>query len=218
MNEAILPLKCVLLGETAVGKTCLIDRFVNNKFKPNFVSTMVGCYSSKDIFYEKLNRKIKFEIWDTAGQEDYRSINKIFYQNASVAILVFDITRKGTFEELKNYWYREVRDNSPQDCIIAIAANKSDLYEYEEVSNEEGKQFAEKEKILYKQTSAAKGIGINELFEEIGAELLKPENIEDFDRKTSIAINSIKINSESFNDSNNKSQSREEIKKNCCSK
>ena len=218
MNEAILPLKCVLLGETAVGKTCLIDRFVNNKFKPNFVSTMVGCYSSKDIFYEKLNRKIKFEIWDTAGQEAYRSINKIFYQNASVAILVFDITRKGTFEELKNYWYREVRDNSPQDCIIAIAANKSDLYEYEEVSNEEGKQFAEKEKILYKQTSAAKGIGINELFEEIGAELLKPENIEDFDRKTSIAINSIKINSESFNDSNNKSQSREEIKKNCCSK
>ena len=218
MNEVILPLKCVLLGETAVGKTCLIDRFVNNKFKPNFVSTMVGCYSSKDIFYEKLNRKIKFEIWDTAGQEDYRSINKIFYQNASVAILVFDITRKGTFEELKNYWYREVRDNSPQDCIIAIAANKSDLYEYEEVSNEEGKQFAEKEKILYKQTSAAKGIGINELFEEIGAELLKPENIEDFDRKTSIAINSIKINSESFNDSNNKSQSREEIKKNCCSK
>ena len=218
MNEAILPLKCVLLGETAVGKTCLIDRFVNNKFKPNFVSTMVGCYSSKDIFYEKLNRKIKFEIWDTAGQEDYRSINKIFYQNASVAILVFDITRKGTFEELKNYWYREVRDNSPQDCIIAIAANKSDLYEYEEVSNEEGKQFAEKEKILYKQTSAAKGIGINELFEEIGAELLKPENIEDFDRKTSIAINSIKINSESFNDSNNKSKSREEIKKNCCSK
>ena len=218
MNEVILPLKCVLLGETAVGKTCLIDRFVNNKFKPNFVSTMVGCYSSKDIFYEKLNRKIKFEIWDTAGQEDYRSINKIFYQNASVAILVFDITRKGTFEELKNYWYREVRDNSPQDCIIAIAANKSDLYEYEEVSNEEVKQFAEKEKILYKQTSAAKGIGINELFEEIGAELLKPENIEDFDRKTSIAINSIKINSESFNDSNNKSQSREEIKKNCCSK
>ena len=218
MNEAILPLKCVLLGETAVGKTCLIDRFVNNKFKPNFVSTMVGCYSSKDIFYEKLNRKIKFEIWDTAGQEDYRSINKIFYQNASVAILVFDITRKGTFEELKNYWYKECRDNSPQDCIIAIAANKSDLYEYEEVSNEEGKQFAEKEKILYKQTSAAKGIGINELFEEIGAELLKPENIEDFDRKTSIAINSIKINSESFNDSNNKSQSREEIKKNCCSK
>ncbi len=152
MNEVILPLKCVLLGETAVGKTCLIDRFVNNKFKPNFVSTMVGCYSSKDIFYEKLNRKIKFEIWDTAGQEDYRSINKIFYQNASVAILVFDITRKGTFEELKNYWYREVRDNSPQDCIIAIAANKSDLYEYEEVSNEEVKQFAEKEKILYKQT------------------------------------------------------------------
>ena len=216
MTEPTVPIKCVLLGETAVGKTCLISRFVNDTFKDNFVPTMVGCYSSKDIFYEKANRKIRYEIWDTAGQEKYRSINKIFYQDATIAILVFDITRKDTFDTLKNYWYGELRDNAPKDIIIAIAANKSDLYEYEEISNEEVEEFANNINAIYKQTSAKKGTGIKELFDNIGYKLLSPENFEEFLRKTSV----IRLKSDSFLNStlNNseKSETREDIKKNCC--
>ena len=220
-EEAILPLKCVLLGETAVGKTALISRFVENKFSENFVSTLVGCYSSKDIFYPKFNRNVKYEIWDTAGQEKFRSINKIFYQDTSIAILVFDITRKDTFQALKEYWYTEVRDNSPKDVIIAIAANKNDLYEYEEVTDEEAKKFAKSINAIYHQTSASKGTGINELFESIGSELLKPENIQEFIRKTTTYKKMpVRLNSESFNSSkiNNeeKSEVRKDIKKNCC--
>ena len=220
-KEAILPLKCVLLGETAVGKTALISRFVENKFSKDFVSTLVGCYSSKDIFYPKFNRNVKYEIWDTAGQEKFRSINKIFYQDTSIAILVFDITRKDTFQALKEYWYTEVRDNSPKDVIIAIAANKNDLYEYEEVTDEEAKEFAKSINAIYHQTSASKGTGINELFESIGYELLRPENIQEFVRKTTTYKKMpVRLNSESFNSSktNNeeKSEVRKDIKKNCC--
>jgi small GTP-binding protein len=215
MTDASLPIKCVLLGETAVGKTCLINRFVNNTFQEDFVPTMVGCYSSKDIFYDKANKKIKYEIWDTAGQEKYRSINKIFYQDTSIAILVFDITRKDTFEALKNYWYLELRDNSPKDIIIAIAANKCDLYEYEEVSHDEVEEFGKSINALYEQTSAKTGEGIKDLFNSIGYKLLSPENYEDFLRKTS----AVRLKSDSFQNVSNsteKSEDREEIKKNCC--
>ena len=216
--EATVPIKCVLLGETAVGKTSLINRFVNDVFQENFVPTMVGCYSSKDIFYDKANRKIKYEIWDTAGQEKYRSINKIFYQDASIAILVFDITRKDTFETLKNYWLTEIRDNSPKDIIIAIAANKSDLYEYEEISNDEVEEFANSINALYKQTSAKSGQGIKELFDIIGYKLLSPENYEDFLRKTSaIRLKSVSLSNSSLNNSE-RSEVKTEIKKNCCGK
>ena len=215
MTDSSLPIKCVLLGETAVGKTCLINRFVNNTFQEDFVPTMVGCYSSKDIFYDKANKKIKYEIWDTAGQEKYRSINKIFYQDASIAILVFDITRKDTFEALKNYWYLELRDNSPKDIIIAIAANKCDLYEYEEVSHDEVEEFGKSINALYEQTSAKTGEGIKDLFNSIGYKLLSPENYEDFLRKTS----AVRLKSDSFQNVSNsteKIENREEIKKNCC--
>ena len=218
MTESTIPMKCVLLGETAVGKSWLINRFVNDTFQSDFVPTMVGCYSSKEIFYQRANRKIKYEIWDTAGQEKYRSINKIFYQDASIAILVFDITRKDTFEAIKNYWYTEVRDNSPKDIIIAIAANKCDLYEYEEVNNEEIQEFSNSINALYKQTSAKSGNGIKDLFNNIGYKLLSPEKYDDFIRKQSV----IRLNSESLQNitlnNSGKSEAKSDINKKCCEK
>ena len=218
MTESTIPMKCVLLGETAVGKSCLINRFVNDTFQSDFIPTMVGCYSSKEIFYQRANRKIKYEIWDTAGQEKYRSIYKIFYQDASIAILVFDITRKDTFEALKNYWYIQVRDNSPKDIIIAIAANKSDLYEYEEVNHEEIEKFSNSIDALYEQTSAKNGNGIKDLFNNIGYKLLSPEKYDDFIRKQSV----IRLNSESLQNitlnNTEKSEVRSDINKKCCAK
>ena len=210
-----VPIKVVLLGETAVGKSCLISRFVSDTFLTNHVATLAGSFSSKNVFYDKVNKKIKYEIWDTAGQEKYRSINKIFYQDTSIAILVFDITRKDTFEALKNYWYLELRDNSPKDIVIAIAANKCDLYEYEEVSHDEVEEFGKSINALYEQTSAKTGEGIKDLFNSIGYKLLSPENYEDFLRKTSV----VRLKSDSFQNVSNsteKSEVREDIKKNCC--
>ena len=105
--------KVILLGEFGVGKTKIISRFVKNTFKNDEVNL---CYFTKTMIFNKANGKtIKYEIWDTAGQEKYRALAKVYYKNAGVAILVYDITRKETFDEIKNYWYNEIKKNIPKD-------------------------------------------------------------------------------------------------------
>ena len=113
--------KVVLLGESGVGKTCIISRYTSNIFEDNGISTTGASYCAKTLSFEEYGGKtIKFEIWDTAGQEKYRALNKIFYKDASVAILDYDITRKDSFDEIKNYWYDQVKDYSPKDISKII--------------------------------------------------------------------------------------------------
>ena len=103
--------KVVLLGESGVGKTCIIARFINNTFEDNIMSTTGASYAGKTMTFDEYDEKsIKFEIWDTAGQEKYRALTKIFYKDASVAILVYDITRKESFEEIQKYWYNQLKE------------------------------------------------------------------------------------------------------------
>ena len=113
--------KVVLLGESGVGKTCIIARFINNTFEDNIMSTTGASYAGKTMSFDELNgQSIKFEIWDTAGQEKYRALTKIFYKDAGVAILVYDITRKESFEEIKNYWYNQIKDFAPKNISKII--------------------------------------------------------------------------------------------------
>ena len=108
--------KVVLLGESGVGKTSIISRFINNFFSENVISTTGASYAGKTMIFDEFGgKKIRFEIWDTAGQEQYRSLTKIFYKDAAAAILVYDITRKGSFYALKNYWYDQVKDTAPKN-------------------------------------------------------------------------------------------------------
>ena len=213
-----LSIKAVLLGETAVGKSCLISRFINDTFIDNHITTMSGSFYSKNVFYDKANKKIKYEIWDTAGQEKYRAVNKMFYQDASVIILVIDITRRDTFEAIKNYWYPELRDNAPKDAVYALAANKSDLYEYEEINDEELKDYAKSINAVYKQTSALQNSGINDLFDYIGYKILSPDNYEELIKKTN-SKKQIKLDNPSKDDKSSKeAKSLRSVnkKKGCC--
>ena len=115
-DEGIQSCKVVLLGESGVGKTSIISRFINNTFEENLVTTTGASYAGKTMTFDEYNGKtIKFEIWDTAGQEKYRSLTKIFYKDAAVAILVYDITRKDSFNEIKNYWYNQLKDFAPKN-------------------------------------------------------------------------------------------------------
>ena len=166
-------IKVVLLGESAVGKTSIITRFVENKFKQDTMSSLSANFVSKKIEIGN-NKFIKFDIWDTAGQEKYRALAKIFYQDSKIVILVYDITNKNSFNELKNYWYEKVKENSSSDVIFAIAGNKCDLYEKEEVEKTEGEKFAKEIGAIFHETSALNSNGINELFTEIAMKFASP--------------------------------------------
>ncbi len=116
-EKEAFPCKVVLIGESGVGKTSIISRYISNTFCAVLTATPGASFTTKTIYIQECKQSIKFEIWDTAGQEKYRSLAKVFYKNAAVCILVYDITRKASFEELKNYWLNEIKANgSPNLC------------------------------------------------------------------------------------------------------
>ena len=172
-NDSPIQVKVVLLGEMGVGKTSIISRFINNSFEEEVISTKGANFSSKTIIFKECeNKSVQFDLWDTAGQEQYRSLTMIFYKDAKIVLLVYDITRKETFEEIKKYWYKQIKENSTPDIIIAVVANKCDLLDNEEVSEEEGKEFANQIGAIFKSTSCSENIGIEELFKDIGTKFL----------------------------------------------
>ena len=114
-DEEAIPVKVVLLGESGVGKTSIISQFTANKFNPRCPTSVSAQFISKIINFPEYNKKIKFEIWDTAGQEKYRSLTKIFYKDAGAAILVYDITRKESFEEIQKYWINQIKEFAPKN-------------------------------------------------------------------------------------------------------
>ena len=169
--------KVVLVGDSGVGKTCIIQRYVNNNFNENVESTIASTYTYKTIDYKKLNKSISFDIWDTAGQELYRAVAKNFYYNASIGILVYDIRRKDSFEAIKEYWYEQLKEFGEEHMVFGIAGNKCDLFQEEEVSEEEAKKFAQKIGAIFHLTSCKESIGIDDLFEECGKKYLEVNNL-----------------------------------------
>ena len=118
-------IKVVLIGETMTGKTSLIKRLIENTFEEESASTLVATTVTKTFTYE--GRQLTLDIWDTAGQEKFRSLNKVFYKSAIIIILVYNITERNTFEQIVDYWYNEVKTRCIKNPIIAIVGNKSDL-------------------------------------------------------------------------------------------
>ena len=168
--------KVVLIGESTVGKTCIILQFIDGRFKANSLSTLSAQFCRKNFEFPE-NKRIALDIWDTVGQEKFRSLNKIFYSNARAVILVYDITNKKSFDEIKNYWYGQIKQNCENDLIIAIAANKSDLSDQREVPDEEGEEFANSIHAIFSSTYAKDNTGITNLFETIAKKMLEPDFI-----------------------------------------
>ena len=167
------PYKVVLLGESGVGKTCIIAQFTNGTFDANTVTSLTAQFIRKTMeFADK--KSITFDIWDTAGQEKYRSLAKIFYKDAKAIVLVYDITSKDSFVQMKEYWYEQIKQQGNKDVIIAVAANKGDLYEKRVISNEEGEEFAKQIGAIFATTSAKDDSGILELFQNIGRTIMDP--------------------------------------------
>ena len=165
MTESI---KIVLLGESGTGKTSIIAQFTRGEFDPNVLTSISAQFISKLTYIAEYDKTIKFDIWDTAGQEKFRSLAQIFYKDAKAIILVYDITNLKSFEELKNYWYPKVKENCQSDIILGLAGNKDDLYENEQVSFQDAQNFADEIGAIYKKTSALNNSNIQFIFECIG--------------------------------------------------
>lgn len=161
--------KILLLGDGAVGKTALVQRFVHGKFQKAYLMTIgMEPYSR----YETINgTKICYSLWDIAGQDRFRVMRGMFFRGAMGALVTFDLTRRSTYENVGN-WIEEAKKESP-DALFILVGNKNDLEDLREVSPEEGKALAEKLNCIdYIETSALTGENVAEAFYKIGETLL----------------------------------------------
>ena len=191
-------LKIVIIGESSVGKTSIISQFVDKIFQEEIQSTVGGSFNSKTILCEDLNKKVKLEIWDTAGQERYRSVTKMFYKDADIAVLVYDITNKDSYDELKNYWVEQVKDSTRKGTNLVIVANKSDLIEKEQVDEDEARNYAKSINASFFVVSAKDSISVGELFKEIVKKYTGSKNVSIIDENDESAFHFKKIRKESI--------------------
>jgi small GTP-binding protein len=171
-NEIASSIKVTLLGDSGVGKTCIIKRYTEKRFDSDVVSTPGASYSQK--FLEINNKNIQLDIWDTAGQEQYRALGIHFYKDAFIVCLVYDITCRQTFDNLDN-WYSDLKKYGEKYTITAVVGNKSDCYENEEVKEEEAREFAKKINSPFFLCSAKNGEGVDLIFKSLVEEYLGPE-------------------------------------------
>ena len=209
-----IQVKTVLLGESGVGKSCIILRYINGIFSSTHSSTILSTFSSKKIKFDE-NTLITLNIWDTAGQEKFRAITKINYQDAAVIILVFDLTNKTSFNVIKDYWYPQVKENAPENVILVLVAAKCDLENRYEVDLNEAENYAKEIDAIFKKTSALDNIGINELFQEIGKKILSYDNFNGriVDRRTKSLENIEFENSLNISNSKNKKKTDQKNQK-----
>ena len=163
-------LKVVVVGDSGVGKTNLIKRFVSNTYNPNTKATVGVEFLSKS--YKINDQVFKIEIWDTAGQERYKSITAAYYKGAKGALIVYDITQKDTFENI-NKWMSEVRDKSTKDLKILIVGNKTDLVDERQVSTEEALSKAKELESPVMEASALDGSNVKAAFYDLLKEMYK---------------------------------------------
>eukprot|EP00043_Microstomoeca_roanoka_P027061 m.13524 g.13524 ORF g.13524 m.13524 type:complete len:202 (-) comp7296_c0_seq1:373-978(-) len=163
--------KLVLLGETAVGKSSLVLRFVKGQFQEYQESTIGAAFLTQTVCLEDGTR-VKFEIWDTAGQERYHSLAPMYYRGAQAAIVVYDITSEASFLRAKS-WVKELQKQAENVAVIALAGNKADLAARREVQSEDVARYAQEEKLLFMETSAKTAYNVTEIFAAIAKKLPK---------------------------------------------
>eukprot|EP01106_Pelomyxa_sp_JSP_P006422 TRINITY_DN2033_c1_g1_i1.p1 TRINITY_DN2033_c1_g1~~TRINITY_DN2033_c1_g1_i1.p1 ORF type:complete len:221 (-),score=62.39 TRINITY_DN2033_c1_g1_i1:174-809(-) len=153
--------KYIIVGDTAVGKSCLLLQWTDKRFQPVHDLTLGVEFGSRNITIN--NAQIKLQIWDTAGQEKFRSITRSYYRGAAGALLVYDITRRDTYDHLGT-WLEDCRRFSAQNIVIMLIGNKCDLDASRAVSRDEGERFAKENGLVFLETSAKTAVNVDEAF------------------------------------------------------
>ena len=197
--------KMILIGDSSVGKSNILLKYLKDQFDPNSRATVGVEFGTKNITLN--NKKIKIQIWDTAGQERYRSITSAYYKGAKGAFIVYDITRKSTFENIDK-WIADLKTNGDSNISIVLIGNKSDLEEKREVTKEEGLKKSQDCKTAFMETSALNGDNVHKAFDEL-IEQIYQNNSSLLEEEIDVEIDKgVNLNEE--NNGNNKE------KKSCC--
>ncbi|THD22323.1 RAB2B member RAS oncogene family [Fasciola hepatica] len=153
--------KYIIIGDTGVGKSCLLLQFTDKRFQPVYDLTIGVEFGARMINLDK--KQIKLQIWDTAGQETFRSITRSYYRGAAGALLVYDVTRRETYTHLTS-WLEDARQHSSSNMVITLVGNKCDLDARRQVDREEGEAFAREHGLLFLETSAKTAVNVEEAF------------------------------------------------------
>tara|TARA_Y100000589_G_C26897823_1_gene524965 strand:+ start:91 stop:696 length:606 start_codon:yes stop_codon:yes gene_type:complete len=176
-QNKIVSYKIVILGQTSVGKSSIVTRFIHDRFDEFQESTIGAAFFSKTI--EKDDCSIKFDIWDTAGQERYRSLAPMYYRGARYAIVVMDITQADSLVSAK-YWIEELQTNSDHRCNVMLVGNKLDRESDRNISTENATEFAREYDIDYIEVSAKTGVNIDNIFDNISNHLIEEQAEEEY--------------------------------------
>ena len=154
-------LKYIIIGDSSVGKSNLLLRYAHDKFNEDYQATIGVEFGAKNV--EINNKTFRIQIWDTAGQENFRSITRAYYKNSVCAIIVYDITNKESFNNIQN-WIEDCKNQCPKTIFFVLVGNKNDLENERKVSFDEGKKFADSNDILFFESSAKTGNNVEDIF------------------------------------------------------
>jgi Ras-related protein Rab-6A len=160
--EDLIKLKLIVVGNQGTGKSCILNRFVNETFEENYQATIGLDFQSKNITIH--DQDVRLIIYDTAGQEKFRSLIPMYIREAQIILLVYDISDKDSFDAMPN-WIQEVKEVLNKEVVFALIGNKMDLESQRKISYEEGKKLAEKNNFVFQEVSAKTGKNFENLFE-----------------------------------------------------
>ena len=153
--------KFIIVGDSSVGKSNILLRFSRNTFDPGHQATLGIEFANKHLIYN--NTDYLIQIWDTAGQENFRSVTRAYYKASAVAMVVYDITKEESFEHIQT-WLNDCKELAPRTVLLVLIGNKSDLEEQRVISTERGENLAKENNMMFFETSALNGNGIEEAF------------------------------------------------------
>ena len=201
--------KIVLIGDTSVGKTNILSKYLSNEFDPDSKATVGVEFGTRDFKIE--NNTVKVQIWDTAGQERYRSITNAYYKGAKGSLLVYDITNPKTFENVDK-WLSDLKTNAEEKISVVLVGNKTDLEGERKITLEQGKEKAELFKLAFIETSALNGNNIEKAFNELISDVYKNHH-ELFEKQAKVEITEKAIDLDHVEENK---ENPENKKKFCC--
>ena len=182
--------KVLILGDSSVGKTCFLLKYTDKVFNEVYMSTIGLDYRLKTLTL-KNGKKVKLQIWDTAGQDRFRTITKNYYKGANGIILIYDVTSTETYENVEN-WISQIKEEASPNVVIYLVGNKVDMEDKRKVTTEEGQKIADENNLPFIETSAKSDININETFDNL---VEKMDSVfSNLEKKDSVAISGNNLN------------------------